>query len=95
VPPLVDTEDLIDAQGVAELLGLSQRNSVSGYQRAYPDMPRPVLAFGNGRLLVWRRSEIVAWLERRGPVRRGRPHKEAASPNAARPRPTSGRNPSK
>src|SRR5437773_8889796 len=41
--PMVRTEDLIDAQGVADLLGLAQRNTVSAYQHRYPDMPRPVV----------------------------------------------------
>jgi len=35
--PMVNTEDLTDARGVAELLGLSHANSVSLYQRRYPD----------------------------------------------------------
>jgi glutathione-regulated potassium-efflux system ancillary protein KefG len=61
----LDPEDLIDAQGVAELLGLSQRNSVSAYQRRYPGMPRPVVDLGQGRCKLWLRSEIETWrLER-------------------------------
>ena len=39
--PTVDTDQLVDAQAVAELLGLAQRTSVSVYQKRYPDMPRP------------------------------------------------------
>jgi hypothetical protein len=34
--PRVRTEDLIDAQGVADLLGLSHRNTISSYQKRYP-----------------------------------------------------------
>jgi hypothetical protein len=37
----VDSDELIDGQGVAGLLYLSQRNSMSAYER-YPGMPRPV-----------------------------------------------------
>lgn len=59
--PVVKTEDLIDAQGVAELLGLAQRNTVSAYQRRYPDMPRPVVVLGHGRARLWLRPEIEAW----------------------------------
>ena len=33
----VDTDELIDAQGIADLLGLAQRNTVSLCQRRYPD----------------------------------------------------------
>ena len=39
----IDVRDLVDAQAVAEILGLSQRNTVSLYQRRYVDMPRPVI----------------------------------------------------
>lgn len=57
----IDPEELIDAEGVATLLGLAQRNSVSGYQRRYPEMPRPVVDLGHGRCKLWLRSEIEAW----------------------------------
>jgi glutathione-regulated potassium-efflux system ancillary protein KefG len=59
--PQVATEDLIDAQVVAEILGLSHRNSVSLYQRRYEDMPRPVLDLGEGRVKLWLRPEIEQW----------------------------------
>ena len=57
----VDIDDLLDAQGVADLLGLSQRESVSLYQRRYPDMPRPVINLGPKRMLLWLRPEIEEW----------------------------------
>lgn len=63
--PLVRTEDLIDAVEVAEILGLSHRNSVSTYQRRYSDMPRPVIDLGPNRSRLWLRSEIKAWLKER------------------------------
>ena len=62
----VNTEDLIDARGVADLLGLAQRTSVSVYQQRYPDMPRPVVRLGGGRTLLWRRSEILQWARHTG-----------------------------
>jgi glutathione-regulated potassium-efflux system ancillary protein KefG len=34
---------ILDAKGIAELLGLGHSNSVSTYQKRYKDMPRPVL----------------------------------------------------
>lgn len=61
----VDTNDVTDAYGVAELLGLAQRNTVSLYQRRYPDMPRPVIDLGRGRCKLWLRSEIQAWQSER------------------------------
>ena len=57
----VDVDELIDAQGVADMLGLAQRNTVSLYQRRYPDMPRPVVNLGRGRCKMWLRSEIELW----------------------------------
>jgi glutathione-regulated potassium-efflux system ancillary protein KefG len=58
---LVAPEDLLDAQGVADVLGLSHRNTVSQYQRRYADMPRPVIDLGEGRVKLWLRPEIEAW----------------------------------
>lgn len=63
--PRVNTEDLIDAQGVADLLGLAQRTSVSVYQARYPDMPRPVVDLGPGRPRLWLRNEIQRWADGR------------------------------
>jgi predicted DNA-binding transcriptional regulator AlpA len=74
--PRVDTEDLIDAQGVADVLGLSHRNTVSQYQRRYTDMPRPVVDLGEGRVKLWLRPDIERWAEdqaARGRTRRRSP----------------------
>lgn len=59
--PRVATEDLIDAHGVAEILGLAHRNTVSVYQRRYRDMPRPVVDLGRGRPRLWLRPQIERW----------------------------------
>ncbi len=59
--PTVDTEDLLDTQGVAEILGLAHRNTVTQYQRRYADMPKPVFDLGPGRVKLWLRSEIERW----------------------------------
>lgn len=67
MPPHVDTEDLIDASGVAELLSVAHRNTVSVYQRRYPDMPRPVVDLAGGRTKLWLRTEIEAWRVLRRP----------------------------
>jgi glutathione-regulated potassium-efflux system ancillary protein KefG len=60
--PRVDTEDLIDAAGVAQLLGLAKRTSVSVYQKRYPDMPRPLVDLGAGRSRLWSRRAIESWM---------------------------------
>ncbi len=82
VAPRIATEDLTDAHGVAEILGVAYRNTVSVYQRRYPDMPRPVVDLGPGRPRLWLRPEIEAWAatrRRRAPrgadKRATRPHR--------------------
>ena len=63
--PVVKIEDLVDAQDVATILGLAQRNTVSSYQKRYPDMPRPVLDLGPGRPRLWLRPQIERWAKDR------------------------------
>ena len=63
--PRVNTEDLVDAHGVAELLGLSHPNSVFTYQRRYEDFPQPILDLGRHRVKLWLRPEIDEWKGRR------------------------------
>lgn len=64
-------DDLIDARGVAELLGLAHYNTVSVYQHRYEDMPRPVLDLGKDRIKLWLRPEIEHWaIERQRKPRR-------------------------
>jgi glutathione-regulated potassium-efflux system ancillary protein KefG len=57
----VALDDLLDAHGVADLLGLAHRNTVSVYQHRYDHMPRPVLDLGEGRVKLWLRPEIELW----------------------------------
>ena len=68
--PIVNTEDLIDAQAVANILGLAHRNTVSAYQKRYREMPRPVIDLGRGRPRLWLRPEIVSWAARTGRIDR-------------------------
>ncbi len=56
-----DLADLIDAEEVAQLCGLTHRNTVSQYQRRYPTMPRPTLDLGPGRPRLWSRNDIALW----------------------------------
>jgi predicted DNA-binding transcriptional regulator AlpA len=69
----VAVDDLIDAQGVADILDLAHRNTVSQYQQRYEDMPRPVVDLGEGRVKLWLRSEIKRWASERKASRRTRP----------------------
>jgi glutathione-regulated potassium-efflux system ancillary protein KefG len=58
---MVNTEDLIGAADVAEILGLSHHNSVSTYLRRYADFPRPIVDISRSRIRLWRRQEIEDW----------------------------------
>jgi glutathione-regulated potassium-efflux system ancillary protein KefG len=69
VTPRVNTEDLIDSLEVAAILGLAHRNTVTTYLRRYPDMPRPVVELGAGRVRLWLRPEIIAWAKKTGRTR--------------------------
>lgn len=62
--PMVATEDLIDAHGVAEILGLNLRSTMSVYQQRYPDMPRPVSDLGRSRPKLWLRSGVQEWADK-------------------------------
>jgi predicted DNA-binding transcriptional regulator AlpA len=77
VSPLVDTGDLIDARGVAEILGLAQPGNVSLYQRRHPDMPRPVVNLGRGRCMLWVRPEVERWAAELRIAGRTRPRRRA------------------
>lgn len=77
--PLVDTNDLIDARGVAEILGLAQPGNVSLYQRRHPDMPRPVVNLGQGRCMLWVRPEIEIWAADFEASGRSRPARRASN----------------
>jgi glutathione-regulated potassium-efflux system ancillary protein KefG len=69
----IDPDDLIDSQGVADVLELSHRNSVNLYQRRYADMPRPVVDLGEGRVKLWLRSQIQCWADEQAAKGRIRP----------------------
>ena len=58
---LVDLDDLVDVGGVAEMLGLSHKNSVTTYMRRYKDFPRPALEFAEGKCRAWVRGDIAQW----------------------------------
>jgi predicted DNA-binding transcriptional regulator AlpA len=71
---MVAIDDLLDAHGVADLLGLSHPNTVSVYQHRYADMPRPAIDLGKGRVKLWLRPELESWAgEQVGRRRRRQP----------------------
>lgn len=58
---VADLDDLLDADQVAHLLGLSGRGVVSVYAARYPDFPPPVVRRASGRCQLWLRSDVEAW----------------------------------
>jgi predicted DNA-binding transcriptional regulator AlpA len=76
--PKVATEDLLDTEEVAEILGLAHRNTVSQYQRRYADMPRPVFDRGPGRVKLWLRPEIERWAAEQAARGRSRPARRSS-----------------
>jgi glutathione-regulated potassium-efflux system ancillary protein KefG len=69
---MVAIDDLLDAHGVTEVLGLSHPNTVSVYQHRYEDMPRPVIDLGMGRVKLWLRPEVEDWSAQQGTSGRSR-----------------------
>lgn len=63
--PKVNTEDLIGAAEVAEILGLAHHNSVTTYLKRYDNFPRPVVDLSRSRIRLWLRQDIVSWKEYR------------------------------
>ena len=63
--PKVNTEDLIGAAEVADILGLAHHNSVSTYLRRYEDFPRPVVDLPRSRVRLWLRQDINKWRKQR------------------------------
>jgi glutathione-regulated potassium-efflux system ancillary protein KefG len=62
---LVDTEDLIGAAEVADIVGLAHRNSLTTYLPRYDDFPRPVVDLSRSRVRLWLRQDIERWAKKR------------------------------
>jgi predicted DNA-binding transcriptional regulator AlpA len=63
VAELIDPDDLVDSSGVAAILGLASRTTITIYRSRYPDFPQPAVQRGQCRL--WLASEVAAWAEHR------------------------------
>ena len=57
----VDIDQLIDAEGIRELLGYARRNDVSTYRHRHADFPAPAL--NTQPWTWWRRSSPILWLK--------------------------------
>lgn len=64
--PIVDTDDLIDAAGIAALLDVAGPRVISTWRGRYVDFPAPVIDMGSGRCLLWLRPDIKEWARSTG-----------------------------
>lgn len=54
----IDTDDLLNATEVAELLGLSHRTAIATYRARYY-FPEPI--FTKGTCVLWARRDVERW----------------------------------
>jgi hypothetical protein len=66
VARLVDLDDLLDAQDVAELIGLTNPGGLPTYRARYDDFPDPVWRSRGGRCQLWLRQDVVEWAKKTG-----------------------------
>ena len=59
----IDSADLLSAQEVADVLGLSSRGAVSVYSSRYDDFPQPLVV--KGKCTLWIRSDVELWRDAR------------------------------
>lgn len=59
----IDTDDLLSADEVAQVLGLAGHRAVSVYRGRYHDFPEPVIV--KGRCTLWARADVEQWGQRR------------------------------
>jgi predicted DNA-binding transcriptional regulator AlpA len=59
VAELIDPDDLLDAEAVANLLGLASAGVISVYRTRYKDFPPPRIE--RGRCRLWLRTDIETW----------------------------------
>ena len=68
---------LVDAEGVAQVLGLASGNAVRAYLGRFNDFPAPIYPRPpvRGKNLLWYLPRVLAWREQHPP--RARPDKPA------------------
>jgi predicted DNA-binding transcriptional regulator AlpA len=59
VAELIDPDDLLDAEAVADLLGLASSSVISVYRKRYEDFPKPRVE--KGRCRLWLRGDVEGW----------------------------------
>ncbi len=78
-PKRVDLDDLLDAEQVADLLGLSSGDVVRAYASARADFPRPILPRDlsdpktSRSTRYWYRPELMRWRKANPPRQRPSP----------------------
>jgi predicted DNA-binding transcriptional regulator AlpA len=69
----VKPEDILDARAVAKIIGLAHRNSTYTYRARLGDRFPPPMDTPHHWSLMWRRSDVEAWVEERRIRREGQP----------------------
>lgn len=59
----VDPAELINAQEVAPIIGLTNPSGVSVYRRRHEDFPKPIVE--KGQCVLWVRADVEAWASKR------------------------------
>jgi len=60
----VDTNDLVSSKDIARLVGIGA-SAISNWKRRYADFPKPIATVANGRIALYRKSEVVQWFTAR------------------------------
>lgn len=60
---LIDPDDLLGAEAVADLLGLASAGVISVYRTRYEDFPAPRIE--RGRCRLWLRADVETWRSNR------------------------------
>jgi predicted DNA-binding transcriptional regulator AlpA len=58
-----DVKDIIDVQGVSDLIGVFSRVQVYELLDTHPLFPKPILDLGEDRVRLWSKKHILAWLK--------------------------------
>lgn len=59
---LVDTDDLVSNIDIARLAGVS-KSAIPNWVARYPDFPKPVASFSNGKFKLYLWTQVKEWLE--------------------------------
>jgi hypothetical protein len=65
--PVVEVNDIVSAGDIAKLLSVSPQNISNWRARGTHNFPQPITVVANGRMPLWRKSQIVFWWAKQHP----------------------------